>query len=214
MFVDLNLQMLNAYEVKEGEPITPTFNKEFLTNASFIFVQQKRVKFFDRIVKYNILFDVNSGITVYIPSAICEGREVDTFHNSTKKNFAILSDHIFDHDTIEKYKYFNSNYSDKQSIVIDRTDYPVKKMAESMYRKLKEKDTYKMTVKQKRLEEKQMRYKSHHDQFLNIRDKLSKELNDVLKKYDVKVSWGYDGEYGIIFKGESLYDESFMSLID
>lgn len=214
MFVDINLKILNAYEVNKNDRIDPTFDKQFLSDHHrFIFIQQKRVKFFDRFVKYNILYDINSHTTLYIPCAICDGRVVDNYHNSITLDHHILSDDIFDVDFSSHYRYLNHKYDDKQYIVIDRNNHEIEKIGQNMYRNIVVKEAEQKTVEQKQRDKEQQLYKEHYERYLKIRNELSKELNDVLNKYHVEFDYCC-GEIDVIFEGETLHDESFLSLFN
>ena len=213
MFIDANLRMLKVYEKTNFNSIIPTFDTEVLYSSSFIFIRKEHIKFFDKTIKYNILFDINNNFTVYIPSAICNGNYVDYYHNSIRNNFHILNDEIINTDIVSNCKSLNYKHNNKQHIIIDNSNFEIAKIANSMYEKLKSKDTYQKTIEEKRLEEEKRLHKNIEEEYLKIKNKLSRELNSVLKKYDVKAEY-LCGEYGVIFKGNHVYDECFMDLFD
>lgn len=208
MFADFRLKMLKTY-VKEDN-IVPTFDNNILNNSSFIFIRKEKIKFFDRIIKYNILHNIKNNLTLYIPCAICNGNELDNCYNSTITYYKILNDMIFDNCNNGNIS-LNHKFEDKQHIIMEYNNNDIEKIAKNMFAKIKAKEEYNKKLKEQQMSLEEKRYKSKEDEFLKIRNKLSNELNSILKKYHIEISGSY-GEYGIIYKGEHLFDESFMSL--
>lgn len=207
MFTDTRLTMLTTYVLDIDIPI---FDNKILAYSSFIFISKERKKFLDRVVKYNIFHDINKHLTIYIPCAICNGDKLDNCYNSTTNHYNILNDRIFDKWNTCNVS-LNHTFNDKQYILIEYDNNNIEKIAKNMFIKIKEKEEHNRKVKEQQMSIEEKRYKSKEDEFLKIRNKLSNELTNILKKYNVEISDNY-GEYGIIYKGEHLFDESFMSL--
>ena len=129
MFTDTRLKMLTIYVLNIDIPI---FDNKILSYSSFVFIRKERKRFLDRVVKYNILHDIDNHLTIYIPCAICNGDKLDNCYNSTTNNYNILNDMIF-------YEWQNGNislnnkFNDKQYILIEFDNNEIEKIAKNIF---------------------------------------------------------------------------------